>query len=596
MRQQWHGQRYVLYDYPDYGPNAETVYFRQASGFEAIDVVIEEYQDVFGKGNGADSFGYCDLIPFTIDTGDARPIRQRPYRVPLAKRKVIEDQIQDMLRDGIIEPSTSPWASPITLVPKGDSWWFCVDYRKLNAVTKKDSYPLPLIQDIFDRLEGTAIFFTLDLKSRYWQIPVAKEDRPKTAFVCPSNRLFQFRRLSFGLANGPTIFQRTMDRVLQGLIGRCCYVYIDDIVIYSHNLGEHVQHLRLVLERLRHFGLKVKPSKCAFAKKEVQLLGYIIFAAGIRSNPDKIQAIASMQPPHDKKAVRAFLGMAGYCRARNPNFAAVAAPLTALTRKNARWKWADEHMQAFHTLQKLPQSDNVLAYPQTDKPYKLYTDACDYAITGILVQEDGAGLERVVQYVSHQLTEAQRKWCTTEKEAYAIVFFLNKLRAYLWGGAQFEIITDHKPLRSLFLSEVANTKVKLRAILIAEFGAPIRYIEGKRNIRADMLSRIRPREIDVVDTGSYVELQTGTVTWSLPLKFDGISKEELSRNQQAEFADLWPEAQDPDNDTYNVQDEILYSRKRPGPRQAQYQRVLLLRRWRDTVVDRCHEQTGHAVI
>ena len=289
----------------------------QACGFEAIDVVIEEYQDVFGKGNGADSFGYCDLIPFTIDTGDARPIRQRPYRVPLAKRKVIEDQIQDMLQDGIIEPSTSPWASPITLVPKGDSWRFCVDYRTLNAVTKKDSYPLPLIQDIFNRLEGAAIFSTLDLKSGYWQIPVAEEDRSKTAFVCPSNGLFQFRRLSFGLANGPAVFQRTMDRVLQGLIGRCCYMYIDDIVIYSRNLGEHVQHLRLVLERLRHFGLKVKPSKCAFAKKEVQLLGYIVSAAGIRSNPEKTQAIASMQPPHDKKAVRAFLGMAGYYQATN---------------------------------------------------------------------------------------------------------------------------------------------------------------------------------------------------------------------------------------------------------------------------------------
>ena len=291
-----------------------------------------------------------------------------------------------------------------------------------------------MIQDIFDRLEGAAIFSTLDLKSGYWQIPVAKEDRPKTAFVCPSNGLFQFRRLSFGLANGPAVFQRTMDRVLQGLIGRCCYVYIDDIVIYSRNLGEHVQHLRLVLERLRHFGLKVKPSKCAFAKKEVQLLGYIVSAAGIRSNPEKTQAIASMQPPHDKKAVRAFLGMAGYYRATIPNFAAVPAPLTALTRKNARWEWTDEHMQAFHTLQKLLQSDNVLAYPQTDKPYKLYTDACDYAIAGILVQEDGAGLERVVQYVSHQLTEAQRKWCTMEKEAYAIVFCLNKLQSLLVGG------------------------------------------------------------------------------------------------------------------------------------------------------------------
>ncbi len=259
------------------------------------------------------------------------------------------------------------------------------------------------------------------------------------------------------------------------------------------------------------------------------------------------------------------------------------------------WEWGEEQEQAFRTLQQLLQTDCVLAYPRTDRPYKLYTDASDYAVSGILVQLDDDGIEKVIQYVSHQLSESQRKWCTMEKEAYAIVYSLNKLRAYLWG-AKFEIITDHKPLRSLFLSEVANTKVQRWAVLIAEFGAPIKYLEGKRNIRADMLSRIRPQEVDVVDTDDFIEPQTGTVTWSLPLKFDGIDKGELSAAQKNEFGDFWQQAQDPDNDDYNIQDGVLYSCKRPGLRQARYPRVILPKRWQDSVIERCHKQTGHAGI
>lgn len=184
-----------------------------------------------------------------------------------------------------------------------------------------------------------------------------------------------------------------------------------------------------------------------------------------------------MQPPQTVRQVMRFLGMCGYYRKTIPDFAITAAPLTALARKHARWTWNEEHEAALRALQQQLLTNNVLAYPHTDKPYILHTYASDYAVGGVLVQKDDNGVERVIQYVSHQLTDTQKKWATIEKEAYAIVYYLTKLRPYLWG-AVFEILTDHKPLRALFLSEVANTNVQRWAVLLAEFGAPIRYRSG----------------------------------------------------------------------------------------------------------------------
>lgn len=288
-------------------------------------------------------------------------------------------------------------------------------------------------------------------------------------------------------------------------------MYIDDIVIYSRTPEEHTYHLGLVLERLKKAGLRVKTEKCHFAGEEVLLLGYIVNKDGIRPNPEKTKAIATMKPPTNIAEVRRFLGMTGYYRQTMPNYAEIAQILVAMTRKNALWEWTSAHETAFRTLQKMLLSDRVLAYPRTDRPYKLYTDASGYCVGGVLTQADDTGMERVIQYVSHQLNDQQKKWAVIEREAYAIIYCLNKLRCYLWG-AEFEILTDHKPLRALFLSEMANTRVQRWAVLIAEFGAPIKYREGKKNIHADLMSRIIPQEVDVIDTASYIEPQTDTVT------------------------------------------------------------------------------------
>ena len=573
----WFGALFALIPCPD-APRTESAVAIISSGEPEIDTVLADMQDVFDKPQ--QNLRACKLIECTIDTADARPIRQRAYRTALSKRKEISRQVDDMLAQGIIRPSTSPWASPITLVPKkSGELRFCVDYRAINAVTIKDSFPLPLIQDIFDQLQGAKVFTTLDMQSGYWQIPVAAADIPKTAFVCHKG-LFEFVRMPFGLCNAPGIFQRTMERVLHGLVGEICLVYLDDVVVFGKTKEEHALNLRLVLERFRDHNLTLKPSKCSFSKVALKLLGYIVGADGISADPEKLKAIAALPTPSTVSQLRTFLGMSGYYRQLVPNYAAISQPLVDLTKKGAEWIWTNERQRAFEKLKAVLLTDVVLAYPRTDRPYKLYTDASDYAVGAILVQEDEEGVERVIHYLSHTLDSVKRRWATIEKEAYAIVYTLQKLRCYLWGS-KFEIITDHKPLKSLFQSEIANTKLQRWAVQISEFGAPIRYKAGKDNARADMLSRARiPDKIPVC-----------AVTWQLPLTFDGIKSTALIAAQKLEFPDIYSDA---GHDTdYILQNDILFSTKRPGYEHAHYPRVLLPKRWRSQVVKNRHEQAGH---
>ena len=259
-----------------------------------INNLISKFEHIFSDKNT--SLTTCSLQPIKITTqGD--PICQRAYRAPLLKRQAISKAVDEMLAQGIIQPSRSPWASPVTLVPKPDgSIRFCVDYRKLNQVTQKDRYPLPLVSDICDGMQGTSIFSTIDLKSGFHQIMVDPEDCKKTAFICHRG-LFEFIRMPFGLANGPSHFQRIMDYVFRDLLGVCVMVYIDDIVIYSKNMEDHISHLETVFGRLAKYGLQIKAEKCKFALKEIKLLGFMLDSRGVRANPEKTSAIANIPPP-----------------------------------------------------------------------------------------------------------------------------------------------------------------------------------------------------------------------------------------------------------------------------------------------------------
>jgi hypothetical protein len=458
----------------------------------------------------------------------------------------------------------------------------------LNEITVKDKYPLPHIQDVFDQLGNSKVFSTLDLKAGYHQIPVAPEDIHKTAFRCHLG-LFEFVRMPFGLTNGPGVFQRVMDQVLEGLIGVSVMVYLDDIVIFSENHSDHAVHIQQVLDRLRHYGLRLKATKCSFGLPEVKLLGFIINKHGIRSDPDKITAISQLADPTNVSEVRSFLGMAGYYRQCIQNFAEVARPLTRLTCKGVPFEFGPEQRTSFETLKTLLTSNQVMAHPDPSKPYLLFTDACNYAVGAILCQTDDNGVERVVQYVSHQLAGAQLRWATIEKEAYAVVYAIGKLRPYLYG-AQFTVYTDHKPLSSLFTKEFNNTKIQRWGVLLAEYGAKIEYRRGKNNIRA--------HEVAVIDTDDWIDPDAypdNVADQRLPIIYDGINLEAVRLAQAEEFPDQIRSSQEEDAD-YAMINGVLYSNKLPTRFDTEYPRLMLPRDFRSKVVTRAHKEVGHMAL
>ena len=285
--------------------------------------ILSKNKRVFMQDGGR--LGRTDVVLHQIDTGDAKPVKQPARRIPVQYRAEVEGMINDMLANKVIRPSNSPWASPVVLVKKKDgSLRLCVDYRKLNQVTRKDSFPLPRIDETIESLDKSIWFSTLDLASGYWQVEVHPTDKEKTAFAIPSG-LYEFETMPFGLTNAPATFQRLMQTVLKELIPQVCLVYIDDIIIHSRTIDEHFKHLQLVFDRLLAAGLKLKPSKCCFLRSEVKYLGHIIGKNGVRTDPAKIEQVRDWPVPANATEVKSFLGLASYYRKFVQDFATGAA-------------------------------------------------------------------------------------------------------------------------------------------------------------------------------------------------------------------------------------------------------------------------------
>ena len=350
-----------------------------------------------------------NILQATFNTGHSQPIKQRPYKNPLALQSNIDKQINDMLDAGIVSISSSPWSSPMVIVPKRDGTHrICIDYRKLNKALVKDSYPLPRIEDIFATLGKSKFFSTLDLKSGYHQISIAPEDREKTVF-CTRTSLFEFNCMPFGIASAPAIFQRMISKVLHGIDGKYPMAYLDDILMYSDSFENHLKHIEDIFQRLKKADLCLNKKKCHFVKKEIEYLGHIVSSKGLRPNPEKVRAIQTLEAPTTVKGVRSYLGIAGYYRNFIPKFSFISRPLTKLTRKNTRFYWDDDCQEAFDYLKKPLMEAPILGYPDVTKPYSLYTDASDYSVGGILTQDTPVG-EKVICYVSHQLTSSRLRY------------------------------------------------------------------------------------------------------------------------------------------------------------------------------------------
>lgn len=458
--------------------------------------VLKQYSSIFHNEN--DNLTFTNSIKHSINTKPHQPLYSRSYRYPEIYREEVENQLEDMLKKGIIRHSKSPYSSPIWVVPKKldnsgkEKFRIVIDYRKLNDVTISDKFPIPLMDDILSKLGNSMYFTTIDLAKGFHQIEICEQDIEKTAFST-NNMHYEFLRMPFGLKNAPATFQRLMNNILSDYIGKICYVYLDDIIIFSTSLREHITSIRKIFQRLKEANLKIQPDKCAFLKKHTDFLGHIISTDGIKPNPDKLKAINNYRIPKTPKEIKRFLGLVGYYRKFIKDFARIAKPMTSFLKQNSKVNInCPKYIEAFETLKTLIINPPILKYPDFSKTFTLTTDASNYAIGAVLSQSD-----HPISFASRTLNDHETRYSTIEKELLAIIWATKYFRPYLYGR-KFIIETDHKPLQWLSNLKEPNMKLQRWKIRLSEYDYEIVYVKGKTNYVADALSR-EPIQINTAE-------------------------------------------------------------------------------------------------
>lgn len=442
-----------------------------------------------------------------LEAGSKPPFGPIYHMSPLELEEA-KKQLTDLLERGLIQPSKSPYGAPILFVRKANGKLrMCVDYRALNKLTVKNRYPLPRIDELLDRLHGASVFTKLDLQSGYWQIRIAEEDIPKTAFRTRYGH-YEWRVMPFGLTNAPATFQALMNDVLRPFLDSFVIVYLDDILIFSKTPEEHLEHVNKVLTALKKARLFAGLDKCAFAMKEVTFLGHIVSGDGIKMDPKKVEAVREWPAPRNVTEVRSFLGLTGFYRRFIHHYAHKALPLTNLTTGGAKWRWRqDVEVKAFEDLKEALISAPVLVTPDPTLPYEVYTDASKFALGAVLLQNQGKGLQPVA-YLSRKLNSAERNYPTGDREMLGIYYALQVWRCYL-EGATFKVNSDHLN-HTWFNKKKDLSRRQAKWMLWIESyysGTEIEYKQGKHNL-SDPLSR-RPdlaSFISSVTDGSFLDL------------------------------------------------------------------------------------------
>lgn len=445
------------------------------------------------------TLGCTHMVEHVIRTNSS-PIKQRHYPLSPALQKEVNLELDQMLKNGIVEPSNSPWASPIVLVKKPDGRYrFCVNYKKLNEVSLPDAYPLPFVNSTLDKLRDARYLTTLDIKSAYWQIPMAESSRPMTAFVVPTRGLYQFKRMPFGLHNAPATWQRFIDRVIGIDLEQYVFVYLDDVVICTNSFEKHIKVLKEVLRRICQAGLTLNQDKCCFCKPELKYLGYVVNAKGLLVDPEKVEAILRILPPKNVSEVRRIVGLASWYRRFVPNFSDLTSPLCNLLKKNSKFVWDEYCQKALDNLKNHLVSAPILCCPNFDLPFVIQTDASDFGLGAVLSQQHEDG-EKVVCYLSRSLTKNERRFSTTEKECLAVIFAIEKLRPYI-EGTKFTVITDHYSLKWLYNIKDPVGRIARWAVRLQQYNFEIIHRKGKEHVVPDTLSRSVP-SLNVVNVPS----------------------------------------------------------------------------------------------
>ena len=456
-----------------------------ATQHDKLITLLHQYESQFAWS--LDQMGTCNIGECTLAVTDDKVVHRSPYRVSAAERATIKQQVSDMLARDVIRPSRSEFASPVVLVKKKNgSWRFCVDYRGVNKILRSDQYPLPLISDLLDSMNGCRLFSSLDLYSGFWQLKLAEESKHITAFTCCEG-LYEFNVLPFGLKISNSEFQRFVDKILAGLKWSHALVYLDDILLATPDFETHLERLATVFDRFKESGVTMNPAKCSFAQSEIKVLGHMVNALGISPDNEKVQSVLALKTPRKLRDVRSFLGMASFFRRFVKNFSLISKPLSDLTKKNVKFVWGESQEKAFRALQNALVTAPVLRHFSETADIEIHTDASDYGIGAVIMQRADDALHPVA-YASRRLNTAEEKYNTTLKECLGIIFAIKTFRSYIWGRP-FVIYVDHHSLCFLNRNRDMDSMIARWSILLQEFNYSIKHIPGRINCAPDCLSR-----------------------------------------------------------------------------------------------------------
>ena len=605
--------------------------------YDAIRKFLHQNQDLFSWSDT--DIGHVTTVEHNIDLLDETPFKQRPRRIPPSMYQEVRNHLKQLLDADIIRKSKSPFSSNVVLVKKkNNELRMCVDYRQLNNRTKKDAYALPIIEEILENLSGNAYFTVLDAKSGYHQVNIKEEHKERTAFTVGPLGFYEYNRMPFGLSNSPATYQRLMEECLGDLHLKICFIFLDDIIIFSRTYEDHVERLQQVFDRLRAAGLKLSPKKCNFLMERVKYVGHIVSKDGIETDPDKTERVRNWPTPKTPEEVRKFLGFIGYYRRFVQNFSRIAKPLTILMpipkdKKKGKqvtkqkWVWGEEQELAFNKLKHLLVEPPILGFPDYSIPFELHTDASIKGLGAVLYQTQ-EGKKRVISYASRGLTKSERNYPAHKMEFLALKWAVTeKFKDYLYGNS-FTVYTDNNPLTYVLTTAKLDATRHRWLAELSNYNFKIVYRPGKSNQDADGLSRVSEDKEDVLEKDSIEAIYEATCTEGLVdsiaidanilqqtitgIQISDITKTDWKKRQDEDrVISSWKQSVQsqrkpklhelsPNEDSYAlrrnfknllIEDGVLYRKTRISGEERK--QLVLPKRYTDSVFEHLHDKFGH---